>query len=157
MEKASVGEVFNRQNNEVTISIYYMYIISYILPFVNSLLLIFITSCPQLLRPPQNLSNTLHQFFTKNFSKKRVLSVIKNFLVSTNCQQIPILGHLCRQYNQSENPLKPLPERICYGGPGEDRTPDLRVANAALSQLSYEPQNPTKLLYHIIPKKSIAK
>ena len=25
------------------------------------------------------------------------------------------------------------------GGPGEDRTPDLRVANAALSKLSYEP------------------
>ena len=26
-----------------------------------------------------------------------------------------------------------------YGGDGEDRTPDLRIANAALSQLSYVP------------------
>jgi hypothetical protein len=25
------------------------------------------------------------------------------------------------------------------GGPKEDRTPDLRIANAALSQLSYRP------------------
>ena len=58
-----------------------------------------------------------------------ILSAIL-WLVSTNCQQIPILGRLCSQYNQSKNPLKPLPERICYGGPGEDRTPDLRVAKA---------------------------
>ena len=26
-----------------------------------------------------------------------------------------------------------------FGGPKEDRTPDLRIANAALSQLSYRP------------------
>ena len=41
-----------------------------------------------------------------------------------------------------------MPERFSYGGPGEDRTPDLRVANAALSQLSYEPILSTELLYH---------
>ncbi len=28
---------------------------------------------------------------------------------------------------------------ISDGGPKEDRTPDLRIANAALSQLSYRP------------------
>ena len=34
------------------------------------------------------------------------------------------------------------PEKIralVYGGPKEDRTPDLCIANAALSQLSYRP------------------
>jgi hypothetical protein len=29
--------------------------------------------------------------------------------------------------------------RVKAGGPEEDRTPDLRIANAALSQLSYGP------------------
>lgn len=28
---------------------------------------------------------------------------------------------------------------VVFGGPKEDRTPDLRIANAALSQLSYRP------------------
>ena len=28
------------------------------------------------------------------------------------------------------------------GGPEEDRTPDLRIANATLSQLSYVPEQP---------------
>ncbi len=31
------------------------------------------------------------------------------------------------------------------GGEEEDRTPDLRIANAALSQLSYPPDADTKL------------
>src|SRR3954464_15416045 len=35
------------------------------------------------------------------------------------------------------------------GGDEEDRTPDLRIANAALSQLSYVPIN--RELYHRIP------
>lgn len=29
---------------------------------------------------------------------------------------------------------------LVYGGPKEDRTPDLCIANAALSQLSYRPE-----------------
>ena len=29
-----------------------------------------------------------------------------------------------------------------FGGEEEDRTPDLRIANAALSQLSYHPEEP---------------
>ena len=29
-----------------------------------------------------------------------------------------------------------------FGGAEEDRTPDLRIANATLSQLSYGPVNP---------------
>ena len=29
---------------------------------------------------------------------------------------------------------------LVYGGPKEDRTPDLCIANAALSQLSYRPK-----------------
>ena len=28
---------------------------------------------------------------------------------------------------------------LCFGGDEEDRTPDLRIANATLSQLSYVP------------------
>ncbi len=32
-----------------------------------------------------------------------------------------------------------MPDFFC-GGPGGDRTHDLRVANAALSQLSYKPE-----------------
>jgi hypothetical protein len=34
--------------------------------------------------------------------------------------------------------LPPAPRRDC-GGDEEDRTPDLRIANATLSQLSYVP------------------
>ena len=37
---------------------------------------------------------------------------------------------------------------FCFGGPGGDRTLDLCVANAALSQLSYKPVPTAKKLYH---------
>ncbi len=47
-------------------------------------------------------------------------------------------------------------KRFLYGGPGGDRTLDLRVANAALSQLSYEPISRI-ILYHIIYEKSIGR
>ena len=45
-------------------------------------------------------------------------------------------------FTESERPVSMqagngLQERI--GGVEEDRTPDLRIANAALSQLSYDP------------------
>ena len=33
-----------------------------------------------------------------------------------------------------------------YGGEEEDRTPDLRIANATLSQLSYFPENHLRIL-----------
>ena len=36
---------------------------------------------------------------------------------------------------------------VFVGGEEEDRTPDLRIANAALSQLSYPP-NVGAILYH---------
>lgn len=40
-------------------------------------------------------------------------------------------------------PSRPMPgkdyDNILYGGAEEDRTPDLRIANATLSQLSYRP------------------
>ena len=36
---------------------------------------------------------------------------------------------------------------VVRGGEEEDRTPDLRIANAALSQLSYPP-NVGRILYH---------
>lgn len=32
-------------------------------------------------------------------------------------------------------------ENFLFGGDEEDRTPDLRIANASLSQLSYTPEN----------------
>ncbi len=40
------------------------------------------------------------------------------------------------------------------GGPKEDRTPDLRIANAALSQLSYRPTNACILLRNAAGRKS---
>jgi hypothetical protein len=36
---------------------------------------------------------------------------------------------------------------VLDGGPEEDRTPDLRIANATLSQLSYRPIEVTPELY----------
>ncbi len=42
-----------------------------------------------------------------------------------------------------------------FGGDGEDRTLDLCVANAALSQLSYAPVCFTFVLYHLTVLKSI--
>ncbi len=47
------------------------------------------------------------------------------------------------------------------GGDGEDRTPDLRIANAALSQLSYVPMTRThfssKLLWCVIRQLALFK
>ena len=38
---------------------------------------------------------------------------------------------------------------LMCGGPNEDRTHDLRIANAALSQLSYRPE--VHILQHLLP------
>jgi hypothetical protein len=42
---------------------------------------------------------------------------------------------------------------VFNGGPEEDRTPDLRIANAALSQLSYRPLKMRNLI-RVVGKKS---
>ena len=48
-----------------------------------------------------------------------------------------------------------LPQESLDGGAEEDRTPDLRVANATLSQLSYGPTTATSLQWTIDPNKSV--
>ena len=57
--------------------------------------------------------------------------------------QVLVLDHLMDHFegNARQNKKKPRatrPYKTC-GGEEEDRTPDLRIANATLSQLSYPP------------------
>jgi hypothetical protein len=40
--------------------------------------------------------------------------------------------------------------RLVFGGAEEDRTPDLRIANATLSQLSYRPKARPQLYRNIL-------
>ena len=55
-----------------------------------------------------------------------------------------------RAFHQNKTPNR---ERlgVNFGGDEEDRTPDLRIANATLSQLSYVPDKQSILAKHLPP------
>lgn len=51
----------------------------------------------------------------------------------------------CKNKKALEHVVFPRLFRLEFGGAEEDRTPDLRIANATLSQLSYRPKSSRRL------------